>query len=101
MKQILHILNKSPFSSTLLQQCLDRCHTTDAAIILLEDGVYCALANHQYAEKLRQVQHCYAIKNDVLARGLEADALLPHITLVDYEQFVALTIDYRLNQSWY
>lgn len=101
MKQILHILNKSPFSSTLLPQCLARCHAIDDAIILLEDGVYCALSNHQHADLLSDVTHCYAIKNDVLARGLDAGTLLPHITLIDYQQFVALTIEYRLNQSWY
>jgi tRNA 2-thiouridine synthesizing protein B len=100
MKRILHTVNKSPFSSTLLKQCTERCETDDS-ILLLEDGVYGALASHAYSQQLMKVKHCYAIKADILARGLQSEALLEHIQWISYDEFVALTIEHELLQSWY
>ena len=40
----LHTVNKSPYSSTALASCLAHL-TGDAAILLIEDGVYGALAS--------------------------------------------------------
>lgn len=44
-------------------------------------------------------QPCYALIDDVLARGL--DQHWPsHITRIDYPQWVALTVDYARSVSW-
>lgn len=99
MKKILHTVNKSPFSSTVLKQCLDRTSNNDT-IVLLEDGVYGALSTHAYSTVLG-TQHCYAIEHDIIARGIHSQILLPHIQLINYDAFVALTIEHELTQSWY
>ncbi|MFT5117080.1 MAG: tRNA 2-thiouridine synthesizing protein B [Kiritimatiellia bacterium] len=100
LHRVLHSVNKSPFSSTLLKQCLDRLSESDG-LILLEDGVYGALLTHPHAQQLQSLNACYAIKRDLVARGLESEALLANITLIDYEEFVALCVDYELTHSWY
>ncbi len=99
MTAILHTINKSPFSSTLFSQCLSRIGTSDS-IVLLEDGVYGALNNHSESEALSLVT-CYAIEDDIIARGLQKGLLLPHIELIDFKGFVDLTTQYSLTQSWY
>lgn len=99
-QRILHTVNKSPFSSTVLSQCLARWSQGDA-ILLLEDGVYGALNSHAYSQALSEVEQCYAIEADIIARGLEGELLLPHITLITYEQFVGLSLEYPLSHSWY
>jgi tRNA 2-thiouridine synthesizing protein B len=100
MKRILHTVNKSPFSSTLLKQCVERCQTEDS-ILLLEDGVYGALASHAYSHQLMNINHCYAIKADIMARGLQNEVLLNHIEWISYDDFVTLSIEHELLQSWY
>jgi tRNA 2-thiouridine synthesizing protein B len=100
MSTILHIVNQSPFASTVIKQCLERLHHDDA-IILLEDGIYCAMQQQPFAQQIQALPQCYAIKKDVQARGINADQLLSKISLIDYAEFVALTIRFPLNQSWY
>jgi tRNA 2-thiouridine synthesizing protein B len=98
--ELLHTVNKSPFSSTVLKQCLDRFGKGDA-IVLLEDGIYGALTNHAYAPLLKKLQCCYVLEKDVLARGLNPSMLLANVELINYEKFVALTVTYKLSHSWY
>ncbi len=98
MATILHTINKSPFTHSVLKQCLDRVDTNDC-IILLEDGVYGALSTHPYSKQLIHTT-CYAIEQDIAARGLDKHLLLSHIQLIDYQTFVTLTINNSLIQRW-
>jgi len=100
MNAILHIVNQSPFTSTVIKQCLERLHQDDA-IIFLEDGIYCAMQQQPFAQQIKLLPQCYALKNDVQARGINTDQLLTNIALIDYSEFVALSIQFPLNQSWY
>lgn len=100
MNAILHIVNKSPFSSQALDACLNRMKNDDA-IILLEDGVYAALTTQPHSMALNKFSQCYAIQKDIEARGLASDALLSNIQLIDFDTFVDLTVEYPLNHSWY
>ena len=90
----LHTVNKSPFSSTALASCLAHA-TSDAAIILIEDGVYGALATAPAppadlaAAAARGA--VYALGPDLIARGLGERPLLAGTKLVDYAGFVELT----------
>jgi len=93
---ILHTVNKSPRNSTL-QSCL-RVAAKDSAILLIEDGVYAALAGTEL-EGLGD-HKVYALTADVKARGL-LDKLSTQIILVDYAGFVALVEQYDCVQSWY
>lgn len=99
----LHTVNKSPFSHTTLASCLDLCQPGDA-LLLIENGVYAALASSPQAEQLRQAHkdgvHLYALESDLSARGLTGPKL-EAIELIDYAGFVLLSVEQQRTQSWY
>lgn len=99
----LHTVNKSPFTHNTLASCIAICTQADG-ILLLEDGVFGAIANAPCASKLtdliRQGTKVYALEDDVKARGLK-EKLLPEILLTNYTSFVQLSIEHRCVQSWY
>jgi len=97
---ILHTVNKSPFSDNTLAQCLARASEKDA-IVLLDDGVYSILAKHNCSQGIQQLSACYAISDDVAARGLDSLAQLPNIQLIHYDDFVELATQFDIVQSWY
>lgn len=99
----LHTINKSPFSHTTLASCLQVCGKDDG-ILLLEDGVFGALANSPCAEELTAIiamgVKVYALKGDVDARGLQ-EKIPSSIQITDYNGFVQLSIEHKCVQSWY
>jgi len=98
----LHTVNKSPFSSSALASCL--AHTTDdAAIILIEDGVYAALASGTPVAALAAIAArgaVYALGPDLTARGLADAPLLAGTKVVDYAGFVDLTAEHSPVMAW-
>jgi tRNA 2-thiouridine synthesizing protein B len=90
----LHTVNKSPFSSTALESCLAHA-TPDAAILLIEDGVYGVLAAAPSPTAALTAAAArgavYALGPDLLARGLGGSPLLAGTQVVDYAGFVDLT----------
>jgi tRNA 2-thiouridine synthesizing protein B len=98
---LLHTVSKSPAGSTALtsalRSALPGCH-----LLLIEDGVYCARAETSSARLIQQHSHIhsYALREDVIARGLE-ELLDPAIELLDYDDFVRLSVTCHAVQSWY
>jgi tRNA 2-thiouridine synthesizing protein B len=98
-RHILHTVNQSPFTSDTLAQCLLYCGDDDA-VLLLENGVYGAMTSHALAAQLAR-KTCYVIASDLQARGLLEQDRQAHIELIDVHQFVELTTQYNLVQSWF
>jgi tRNA 2-thiouridine synthesizing protein B len=100
---ILHTVNKSPFSHTTLLSCLQLC-AKDDAILLLEDGVFCAIKGspfiHDLTATIEKGVKVYALVGDLKARGLQ-EKLQPNIFITDYNGFVKLSIEHQSVQSWY
>ncbi len=92
---LLHTVSKSPANSSALASAL-RSALPGSHILLLEDGVYAALAQLVDSSDIR----CYALIEDVAARGLQ-NLLDPAIELVDYSGFVQLSVECHAVQSWY
>lgn len=101
MPSILHLVNQSPFSSNVLQQCSDRIDPAQDALVLMGNGVYGGLSQATNTQLIGAIPRCYALEEDVLARGLDRNALLETITLIDYKKLVELTVEFPLSQSWY
>jgi tRNA 2-thiouridine synthesizing protein B len=98
---LLHTVNKSPHQSDALDSCL-RIAAAGSTLLLLEDGVYAAVAGTDSEKQLavRSDLACFALRSDVAARGLQE--LLPtHIKLLDYSGFVKLSVECHAVQSWY
>jgi len=99
---MLHLINKSPFERNALDSCL-RVAKPGGSILLIEDGVYAALAKAGHAEKIAGRMEdfsFYVLGPDVAARGLSDTPLIEGIDVVDYEGFVDLVAEHDVTQSW-
>jgi tRNA 2-thiouridine synthesizing protein B len=99
---ILHTVNRSPFGSDCLWSCLEIA-ATGSGILLIEDGVYGALANSELSDRIMVVlarHKFYVLSPDLQARGIE-DVILDGITPVDYSGFVTLCTQFDKVLSWY
>ncbi len=99
---ILHTINKSPSENSTFQSCVQLA-LPGSGILLLENGVYGAVANQANTallEGLFQTHKIYALEADVKARGL-VGKLFPAIELVSYAEFVELSLQFSKVQSWF
>jgi len=99
---MLHIVNKSPFERNALDSCL-RLAADGSSVLLIEDGVYAALAKASQADKISgQMGNLsfHVLGPDLAARGLNDMTLIDGIEVVDYEGFVDLVADKDATQSW-
>ena len=99
---MLHTVNKSPFEKSTLESCL-RVVCDGSSVLLIEDGVYGALAHARSAPTVKGAMACvkfYALGPDVKARGLAPDQLIEGIELVDYGGYVDLAVNHDNVQAW-
>ena len=99
---MLHTVNKSPFERNALYSCL-RLAKKGSAILLIEDGVYAALADTAMSEKISARKDdfkFYVLGPDIEVRGLSERPLIDGINVVDYDGFVDLAADHSAVQSW-
>lgn len=95
---MLHTLSHSPYQTDM--DALLRGVGADDAILLLQDGAIAALAGTDVAARLLAAgAPVYALQEDVAARGL-IGRISDKITLVDYTQFVQLTVQHIRQQAW-
>ena len=91
----LHTVNKSPFESPSLTNCL-RFLQPNSSILLYENAVYAAVASTAASEHVRQaMRHAtvYCLEPDLSARGFAAADLVAGVEVVSYAGFVTLTVD--------
>lgn len=92
---MLHIINKTPYNSTVMECCV-RSAKNGSPILLFEDGIYAAMAGTAYEARLIEIMAdhpVYALKEDIDARGI--DKIIPGIKLVDYSGFVELVEQHK------
>lgn len=98
---MLHIINKSPFERNALGSCL-RVAKAGGSVLLIEDGVYAAMAKAEHAEKITGRMDdlsFYVLGPDVAGRGLSDTPLIDGIDVVNYERFVDLVAEHEVTQS--
>ena len=99
---MLHTVNKSPQERNALDSCL-RLAAKGSAILLIEDGVYGALAGSEAATKIGSRMgdfKFYALGPDLAARGLSEIPLVDGLEVVDYGGFVDLVAEREAHQAW-
>jgi len=99
---MLHTVNKSPFERNGLDSCL-RLAKKGSAILLIEDGVYAALADTAMSNKISSRMEdfkFYVLGLDIETRGLGESPLIDGIISVDYSGFVDLAAEHSAVQSW-
>ncbi|WP_417594925.1 sulfurtransferase complex subunit TusB [Oceanospirillum sp.] len=95
---ILHTVNKSPSTSSALQECLYSASSGDS-VLFIEDGVYSATS--AFKELLRDDLSYFVLWNDTAARGLNDALLIEQCQPVDYSGFVELTEQADSVCSWF
>jgi len=96
---MLHLINKSPFESMSLEDCLKYANK-GASILLYEDGIYAAMPGTAVAERMTAAASdykVYVLKEDMQLRGV--DKVMDGITEVDYAGFVGL-VEENKTASW-
>ena len=97
---MLHIVNRSPYQSRSIEQCLNQLQPNDA-LLLIEDAVYAALKNSRWQSSLTASNaKLYVLESDLMARGLSDKPLSETIKQVDYSGFVELTENHTPIHSW-
>tara|TARA_Y100000817_G_C16759902_1_gene501148 strand:- start:266 stop:568 length:303 start_codon:yes stop_codon:yes gene_type:complete len=99
---MLHTLNKSPFEKNSLETCL-RLIDKGSSILFIEDGVYSAIKNTKYEQKIiKSLENIkmYVLEPDIQARGLDKSSLITNIEVIDYRGFVKLTVENEKIQNW-
>lgn len=99
---LLHTVNKSPFEKNSLLSCL-RLAKAGSAVMLIEDGVYAAIAGTACENKVRAAMdnvRIYALGPDLKARGMSPERVIDGIRVVDYRGFVDLAVEHHAVQSW-
>ncbi len=100
---LLHTVNKSPFERNTLESCL-RVAEDGAGVLLIEDGVYGALANTSATDLIKKRMgnnvKFYVLGPDIEARGLADQSLIDGVESVDYQGFVDLVEKHSATQSW-
>ncbi len=99
---MLHTVNKSPFERNALESCL-RLAKKGSAILLIEDGVYAALAGTAMSDKVSARMgdfSFYVLGPDVKTRGLGESPLIDGVNVIDYSGFVDLAAESSAVQSW-
>ena len=99
---MLHTVNKSPFEKNSLETCL-RLAEDNSSILLIEEGVYGALKNTSFESSIINAQKMnkfYVLGPDLKARGLDKSSLISNIDIIDYKDFVKLTVENDKIQHW-
>ncbi len=99
---MLHIVNKSPFERSSLETCL-RLAMPGATVLLMEDGVYAALAGttrSRLVEDRKNQIKFFVLGSDLDARGLGERSLIDTIGKVNYGGFVDLVVEHDAVHSW-
>ncbi len=100
--RMLHTVNKSPFERNALSSCL-RLARKGSAVLLIEDGVYAAVAGTSVSERVSERMaelSFYVLGPDVAARGLGGASLIEGVRVVDYDGFVDLVAEHDAIQAW-
>ena len=95
---MLHIISTSSEHEVLFARIAE-----GDALLFIGSAVFCLHKNSQAAKTIEastQQFQCYALKADLLARGLNADNISADISIVDYPGFVTLTLAHKVIKSW-
>ncbi len=98
---MLHILRHAP-GQAIFDRALDSLSPGDA-LLLIEDAAYALLPGTDSARALRslaQQMQLYVLEQDLLARGLSAEASPPGAQHIDYLRMVEVCVAQPKVLSW-
>lgn len=95
---ILHIINKSAFQHSSLEDALPYLDE-ESCLLLIDDGVYCTLPNTKPIAAIKKTGcRSVVLEHDVAVRGISVD---PYTGLISMKDFVELAFTAEKTVSWY
>ena len=94
---MLHLIHQSPFQSNSLQRCLQVALAGDF-ILLMQEAVLAVLNSDAFIQQNPGL-YFYCLENDILAHGLQ-DKITADLKIINYDQFVELTVSQQKILSW-
>lgn len=95
---MLHLMFKSPLESAVLARL-----GVGDELVFLENAVLCLLqtgADNNTLFELSKTHSLYVLADDLAVRGIAVDELVQGIWVINYTDFVALTVKHPVIQSW-
>lgn len=95
---MLHLISQSPIDKALL----DRIDKGDD-VVFVENAVLQILQKGHLSYLLTQLikkNQLFVLADDILVRGITAKELVADVQVIDYSDFVDLTVKNKLIQSW-
>ena len=95
---MLHIIKKSPYESSALNDAVNYIGQNDDVVLLVEDGVYAAKKGCKFEALLRnltQKNSVYCLLADIKARGIQENELAENIKVIDYKGFVEKVVEHN------
>ena len=95
---MLHIIKKSPYESSALNDAVNYIDQNDDVVLLVEDGVYAAKKGGKFEELLRnltQKNSVYCLMADIKARGIQENEIVENIKVIDYKGFVEKVVEHN------
>ena len=95
---MLHLI----FQAQLDHATLERTEPGDS-IIFLENAFLRLLKNNPQAgeiTKLLSGRNCYVLAAEIEIRGIQTTELISTVSVIDYTDWVNLTVEHHLIQSW-
>lgn len=99
---VLHLITRSPFGSSALEDCLRSAGAADG-ILLMHDAVLAApisVALPQHLAARFATRRLFALGPDLAARGYAGTRLRPGIGLIDDAAFVKLACEHGASLTW-
>lgn len=96
---MLHVLMNSPFKNSNINSFFKMVDFFDD-FLAIQDGVIISLKNNYFIELIKSLtKNLYVLEEDLLARGFKKN-ISNFFFVINYEQFVFLTIKNKKQISW-
>ncbi|MFZ2725198.1 MAG: sulfurtransferase complex subunit TusB [Methylococcaceae bacterium] len=95
---MLQLIFQSPLESDLFSR-----FSVGDDIVFLENALFFLLKKGRFNLELSRLQEkykLYVLKDELAVRGINSDELVQGINVIDYTQFVQLTVTNQLSYSW-
>ncbi len=95
---MLHLIYQSPLESATLQRI-----ATDDSILFMENALFRLLKTNSKTVELKvmtQLYSLFVLDNELEIRGICPHEIITGIEVINYQDFVNLTLKHSLIQTW-
>ena len=95
---MLHLIYQSPLESATLQRI-----AINDSVLFMENALFRLLKSKHYTNELEamsKLHSLFVLAEEIEIRGIHPSELISGIKIIDYQDFVTLTLNHQLIQTW-